>query len=89
MITGSKSVQRARQTGEALAEGINETDVIEIINKEGKEGSKLSEFGVYAMSDLDPFKDAGKILAPINAEAQKLVDEKKIKTRGKGRLGDR
>ena len=79
MITGSKSVQRARQTGEAIAEGINETDAIEIINKEGKEGSKLSEFGVYAMSDLDPFKDAGKILAPINAEAKKMVEEKKLK----------
>jgi len=79
MITGSKGVKRARQTGEAYSEGINETETVEIINQEGKDGSKLSEFGVYAMSNLDPFKDAGKIMTPILAEGKKLIAENKLK----------
>lgn len=80
MIAGSKGVKRARQTGQSYAEGVNEAGAVEIINKEGKEGSKLSEFGVYAMSDLDPFKDVGKIMKPILDEGKKLIEEKKLKS---------
>jgi len=79
MITGSNGVKRARETGKAYSEGINETEAIEIINKEGKEGTKLSEFGVYAMSDLDPFKNAGTIMKPFNVEADELIKEGKLK----------
>jgi hypothetical protein len=78
MIAGSNSVKRARETGKAYSEGVNETEAIEIINKEGKDGTKLSEFGVYAMSDLDPFKDAAKILKPILDEGKKLIEEQKL-----------
>lgn len=65
LVTGSRGVQRARETGQAYMQGIDEENMAEIINREGAEGSKLKEFGVYAMSELDPWAGAAKLLTPI------------------------
>ena len=54
---------------------VNENNFTEIINKDGSEGTTLHEYGVYAMPDLDPVWDVGKVLKPILAKGKKLVDE--------------
>jgi len=78
LVMGSRKVKRARQTGQSYVEGVNETGLAEVINKEGAKGSKIAEFGIYAMSDLDPVQDAGKILKPILAEGKKLIADGKL-----------
>jgi len=75
MVAGSRDVKRARQTGEAYMQGLNEAGMVELINRDGVEGSKAREFGVYAMDDLNPVANVGKVLQLILAEGKKLVHE--------------
>ncbi len=74
IVFGSKGVNRARETGRAYITGVQEDGEAEVINKEGVEGSKLKEFGVYVSEELDPVKNAGNALKPILAEGKKKVE---------------
>lgn len=78
LVMGSRGVNRARETGQAYMQGVSEAGLSGIINKEGSEGSKLHEYGVYAFSDLDPIQDISKVMKPIFAEGKELIAEGKL-----------
>ncbi|PIT87052.1 MAG: hypothetical protein COU31_05205 [Candidatus Magasanikbacteria bacterium CG10_big_fil_rev_8_21_14_0_10_40_10] len=84
LLYGSHSVKRARETGQAFAEGIDSNvdleNMAEIINKKIKKGSKTiaGEFGVYAMPDLDPIGKLGVVLKPYLNEAQEKISRKEL-----------
>lgn len=84
MVTGSSSVKRARQTGQSWRQGVTETGMADIINREGHREGGSKEFGVYLTKDLNIGEGSGEVLKPIVArkkeEGKQLVSTGKLKS---------